>query len=341
MRRRSLVDGRAVERLLLIAGAVRSGIIDALGDGSFLTADEVATRASTDLRATRVILEALAAEGLAEVAAALHEEIAEEGRSEPRYCLTPEVRAHLVEKGPDFERNGLLHQVNKTRGWLELPEVIRTGKPVRRPEGSRDYKTMAAAMGERDPALLDLIVEQCLAYGGPVRDVLDVGGAVGHIARRFARKGCRVTLLDQPEVIAIAREYLRESREYLPEGDHGVELVACDFTKALPGGPFDLVYFGNVYHIYGPDTNARVTKEAFSVLVPGGVIAIQDYVWGRSREAAMFAVNMLRSTEEGGVWSEEQYCAWLEEAGFAQIRVDDLDDYGCQLILAKRPLHGR
>jgi len=317
--------------LLLLVGAIKSGIIYALADGSFLTAGEVAARAGSDLRATRVVLEALVAEELAEVAAALHEEAVRGiGSGEPRYCLTLEARAHLVDGGADFERNALLHQVNKIRGWLELPDVIRTGKPAPRSGGGCDFSVMAAAMGERDPALLELIVQRCLSYAGSVHNVLDVGGAVGHVARRFASRGCKVTLFDREEVIEVAKRHLGES-------DWNIDLVAGDYTKALPPGPYDLVYFGNVYHIYGPQTNARVTKEAFSILNPGGVIAIQDYVWGHSREAALFAVNMLRSTEEGGVWTEEQYCTWLEEAGFAQICLEDLEDYGCQLMLAKRP----
>jgi hypothetical protein len=96
------------------------------------------------------------------------------------------------------------------------------------------------------------------------------------------------------------------------------------------------VYFGNVYHIYSPQTNARVSREAFSMVSPGGTIAIQDHIWGRSPEAAMFAVNMLRSTVDGGVWTEEQHREWLSGAGFEDIEVIELQTTPAQLVLARR-----
>ncbi len=150
--------------------------------------------------------------------------------------------------------------------------------------------------------------------------MLDVGGAVGHVARHFSRCGVRATLFDRENVLPMAREFL---------GSEGADiaLVGGDFTQSLPAGPFDLVYLGNVYHIYGPGTNARVTREVFSVLSPGGTIAIQDLVLGRSRRAALFAVNMLQATEDGGVWTEAQYREWLTAAGFARVEILDLHDF--------------
>jgi hypothetical protein len=236
-----------------------------------------------------------------------------------------------VDPGPDFERWGLLHQARKARGWLELPDVIRSGSPTPRDPATRDVKTMVSAMGERDPEILAEIVDRCLAYSGPVRTMIDIGGAVGHLARAFSHCGVRATLLDRPEVIPLAREFLAE------EGRE-IALLEGDFTAALPAERFDLVYFGNVYHIYGAATNARVTRGAYSIVSPGGTIAIQEYVWGRSARAAIFAVNMLQATEAGGVWSEAQFRHWLSDAGFANIEMFDLETSGTQLVLAKRPL---
>jgi SAM-dependent methyltransferase len=161
--------------------------------------------------------------------------------------------------------------------------------------------------------------------------MVDVGGAVGHVARAFTRCGVRATLFDRPAVIPLAREYLGED-------GRDIALVEGDFTEALPPGSFDLVYFGNVYHIYSPATMARVTREAYAIVSPGGTIAIQDYVWGRSPRAAIFAVNMLQATEGGGVWSEAQLRTWLREAGFAATELFDLETAGTHLVLARRPL---
>jgi SAM-dependent methyltransferase len=323
----SLVDGAVVERLLLIVGALRSGLVDALSTGDALTAEEVARRAETDPRASRIVLEALATEGVVERLGGTSED---PGDGSVLYRLSSLGRAHLVDQGPDLERFGLMHQVNKLRGWLDLPEVIQTGRPLPRDPARRDIRSMVGAMGERDPAMLDEIVERCLAYSGPVRTMLDVGGAVGHVARHFSRCGLRATLFDRESVLPLAREFLgREAGE--------IALIGGDFTQSLPAGPYELVYLGNVLHIYGPATNRRVIQEVFSILSPGGTIAIQDHVWGRSPRAARFAVNMLQATEEGGVWTEGQYRDWLTAAGLVKIEVLDLETASAQLVLGTRP----
>jgi len=333
----SLVDAHAVERLLLLVGALRSGLIDALADGEAATADKVAQVAGSDPRATGVVLEALAAEGIVERSGADLDrgegDLEHDGDSAVRvhYRLTNLGKAHLLEGAPETERAGLMHTVNKLRGWLDLPEVIRSGQPATQGMARKDVRSRALAMGERDPEVLAEIVDRCLVYAGPVRTMLDAGGSVGHLAREFARRGVKVTLLDREDVIPVAREFLGSEAA-------GMALVGGDYTTALPAGPFDLVYFGNVFHIYGPETNARVVREVFAITTPGGTIAIQDYLWGRSAKAAMFAVNMLRSTRDGGVWTEAQHREWLKDAGFEDVRVFDLEASQAQLVLGRRPV---
>ena len=321
----SLVDRGSVERLLLLVGALRSGLIDALASGEALSAEHVALVAGTDPKASRIVLEALAAEGV--VQRILQ---SEDGAF---YALSPLGKAHLVNEGPELERAALLHRVNRLRGWLELPEVIRTGKPTPRDPAKRDVRCMVSAMGERDSDVVEEIVDLCLRLAGEARTMIDVGGAVGHVARQFSRRGVGATLLDRDDVLPIAREFLGDEAA-------AVTMIAGDYTASLPPGPFDLVYFGNVYHIYGPATNARVSREALSITAPGGLIAIQDYVWGRSQGAEMFAVNMLQATTDGGVWTEGQYRGWLDAAGFVNVDVLDLENSGAQLVIGQRPGSG-
>jgi SAM-dependent methyltransferase len=318
----SLVDRGSVERLLLFAGAVQSGLIDALAGGGALSAQHIAMVAGTDTRASRIVLDALTVEGV--VQRVLE---ADDGSF---YALTPLGKAHLVDEGPELERAALLHRVSRVRGLLDLPEVIRTGKPSRRDPDKSNVCCMVSAMGERDPQVVEEIVHLCLQLAGEAKTMLDVGGAVGHVARQFARRGVRATLLDKEEVLPLAREFLSIDAAT-------IDMVAGDYTVSLPSGPFDLVYFGNVYHIYGPAINERVSREVLSIVTPGGLIAIQDFVWGRSLGAEMFAVNMLQSTTDGGVWTEVQYRAWLSDAGFVNIDVLDLKNSGAQLIIGQRP----
>jgi hypothetical protein len=64
------------------------------------------------------------------------------------------------------------------------------------------------------------------------------------------------------------------------------------------------------------------------------MIAIEDFVRGRSPMAEMFAVNMLANTEGGKTYTEAQYKDWLTDAGFCNIEVIDLAQKRSQLITA-------
>lgn len=299
-------------------------MIDALAREGYHSAEDVAAIAQTDLRATRVILEALSAENIVDRSAL-------EGSA--TFRLTELGRSHLVDSGPDFERAGLLHLANRVHGWSNLVDVVKTGQPAKRDEGRRDVRNFVSAMGERNPEIVDEIVESCLAYAGRIQTMIDIGGAVGHMARRFSHCGVRATLMDLERVIPIARDFLGPD-----EAD--IALVGGDFTMDLPAGPFDLAYFGNVFHIYGPDTCRKLAGDAGTILTPEGTIAIQDLVWGRSARAPMFAVNMLQATTDGGVWTEAQYREWLGEAGFMDVQVVDLETAATQLILGRKGSHG-
>jgi hypothetical protein len=74
----------------------------------------------------------------------------------------------------------------------------------------------------------------------------------------------------------------------------------------------------------GPDGNRDLLRRVFAALAPGGRVVIQDHVMAPDRTApragAMFAINMLAGTPEGGTYAEDEYRAWLGEAGFSEIR---------------------
>jgi len=320
----SLVRRQEIERLLILGGALRAGLVDAISTPGVHTAVEVASALGADLRACRVMLDALVA---LEVAT-------DNGAG---YSLTETGRLHLVEPAPgepvpaELERSSLLHQLRKARGMLDLPYIVQHGRLPERDPAERDLRSFLRTMAEGDAAPIAEVVERSLAYASPLRvsTMIDVGGAVGHVASAFAGRGVRPTLFDRPDALPQAREYLGESVRDL-------DLVGGDFLSALPPGPFDLAYLGNIVHIYGPDTNAALVQRVWSSLVPGGVIVIRDFVWERSRRAPLFAVNMLQATVDGGVWREEQFRSWLEAAGFTDVTVVDLVSADNQLVMGRK-----
>jgi hypothetical protein len=100
------------------------------------------------------------------------------------------------------------------------------------------------------------------------------------------------------------------------------------------GESFDIVFMGNICHIYSEKGNKKLIKSASNIMRSGGMIAIEDMVRGRSPMAEMFAVNMLANTEEGSTYTEAQYMEWLTDAGFRKIEIFDHAQKNNQLITA-------
>lgn len=333
----TLVDREQVERLMVLAGALRSGLVDVLAAGP-VTAAAAAAALRANRRAVAVMLEALVSLGVAEGEESLPPSQSASGTPEvaapdPRYTLSDLGRRRLVDAGPELERNWILHQSNKARGLYELPFIITHGRQRAALRGKKDQKACALTMGEGGSGPRDAVVDRILAYTGPSKpsNALDVGGAVGHMSARFLARGIHPTLLDLPEVIELAREKLGAVAA-------DMDFCACDFLRELPAGPYDLVFLGNIFHIYGPARNRDLLARVGRVLVPGGVVAAVDFVWERSPRAALFAVNMLQATLDGGVWRERDYRAWFAEAGLEDVDIQDLAHGGNQLLLARSPL---
>ena len=129
----SLVDRGAVERLCCLAGALKSGLIDALASGEALSVQHIAMVAGTDARASRIVLDALVVEGV--VQRVLE---ADDGSF---YALTPLGKAHLVDEGPELERAALLHRANRCGAYSTFPT---SSGPAHRRAATRTQAMSAA-----------------------------------------------------------------------------------------------------------------------------------------------------------------------------------------------------
>lgn len=303
-----------------VAAAVKTGLFEALGDGP-LTAAGIAKRAGLDARATRIVLEALADLGL----------VAQSG---DRYAPTDEGRRRFADRdSPDYVGKGLPLWLTNLRRWTRLPEALAQGGLPDQQEAQRSEDQLAdflAGMAAGPPERTRRMVRGCLDRHPEARSVLDLGGGPGHIARAFVDAGLEATMVERPEVVDYGRRALG-----LGEVE-GLTLVAGDFlTDPLPAGPFDIVLMSNITHIYGPDENRRLLARVAEVVRPGGLVAIADFVRGRSPRAARFAVVMLLATEAGDTYDADTYRAWLDDAGCGDMVIEDVD-VDRQMITARR-----
>ncbi|AEF92912.1 O-methyltransferase family 2 [Desulfotomaculum nigrificans CO-1-SRB] len=292
----------APQELLAVAAALKVGIFDALYQKP-ATIDELARDLSLDRRALWTVKEALVDLGYLTESDVLK--------------LTPEsIDLFYNEESENYLGYAIIHTFNVIKSWTGLPEVLKSGHPLPRERDKQDIKGFMAAMKRSAKEVVTELVQICLAGLPREPKVLDIGGGPLNFARPFARAGAVVTVQDVPEVCSVMEKTLLPGEK--------IKFVPGDFTKGIVAGDFDLIFLGNICHIYGPKENKILFKRVFDSLVKGGRIAILDFVRGISPRAALFGINMLVNTETGGTWTMDEYTSWLKEAGFCDIGLHNL-----------------
>ncbi len=282
-----VLDWRMV---LLVDAAAGSGALAALPGA----VDELAGRLGLDPHALRVVLDALVTWGVVE------------RQSGGRYSLGPDA--------PDADgMAGLRHHARAIRSWSASLDKRLRGEPVEVRPGMPDPELFIDALAVGGRAAAPAVVDACLARFPDAASVVDLGGGHGEYSLEFARRGLRVTLQDLPVMVDVVR-----SRGRLTEA--GVELVAGSFFDRVPPGPFDLAFCAGITHTFDGAHNLTLFRNLRPVVAPGGGLAVVTFFRHRNPMADVFAVQMLANANGGDSHSEEEYRAWLGEAGF---RVDD------------------
>jgi SAM-dependent methyltransferase len=302
-------------KIILLGSAMKTGLFSALTEKKEIPL--LAQELGADERALYIVLEALCAMGYVE-------------KENDSYIIADRARPLFIDEGKDYVGGYLPHTLNKLNAWLELPQIIKGEKTGRRkPDNISTFMKAMASTPEED---VQEIVTHCLDKKKDAKTVLDLGGGPGKYSLVFVDKGLKAVLLDTPETIDyVSSEFgLADINNLtLKKGDFMQDEFVNEFEEL-----FDIVFMGNITHIYSQDVNRSLLMRVGRLLKKGGIVAIEDFVRGRSPYADMFAVNMLANTQGGGTWTEEQYIMWLTEAGFSNIKVIDLADKDKQLITA-------
>ena len=291
----------------VLMAAADLDVFAALADGP-ATARQLCEELRTDLRATTVLLDALAA---AELLIKRREE----------YTLAPGLAEALTESGPDNVLAMVRHRANCLRGWARLADVVRTGRPAERAASIRGAEADRASFIEAMEVASRQAAPMLVKAIGPLRftHLLDVGGgpATWTIAFLRAAPEATATLYDLPSTMPLAERHLSAA------GLIGrVNLVAGDFyaDEALPGGA-DLALLSAIAHQGSRRQNRDLFAKVHAALEPGGRVLVRDVVMEESRTSpaagAMFAVNMLVNTPGGGTFTFRELSEDLTAAGFA------------------------
>jgi 3-hydroxy-5-methyl-1-naphthoate 3-O-methyltransferase len=258
-----------------------------------------------------------------------------------QFGLTPVADTFLVRTKPSF----IGAMADETRitlpGWMQLAEVIRSGKPVAgvdTDEGREFFPRLVRAIFPLTyTAARGLVQAFPQAKLKKIERVLDVaaGSAAWSLPFAEAVPNARVTVVDYPEVTAVAREYAQQfgvadRYEYM-EGD----LRQIDFGQKQ----YDVVILGHIIHSEGEKWGKTLIKKSYKALKPGGTLVIAEMVPNDNRTGPVFPVlfglNMVLHTNEGDVFTMAQYKQWLKQAGFTSIKLVEVPSPS-PVILATR-----
>lgn len=208
------------------------------------------------------------------------------------------------------------------KDWARLKESVEKGEPLDKDEPEApDYRRhFSWAMHHRSIETAQMVASQLPLK--KVKTLLDLGGGPGTYAMAFLARnpGLCATVCDRPAALEVAKEIAATHRagarlSYLP----------LDLLKDNIPGPFDVIWYSNVLHIYSPEQNQAIFHRAKAALAPGGRLLLQDaFLYDREglfpEEASLFAVSMLLFTETGNTYSVAETSSWLKEAGFDSVR---------------------
>jgi SAM-dependent methyltransferase len=323
------------DQLLQMAGAYQAAcVLSAAADlelfsalaGSTFTAADAAQRLDTDLRATTILLDALAALELLD-------------KSSGRYSVPASVARLMDGRQPGNVLAMAQHQGNCMRRWVQLANVVQTGQPAQRVPSVRGQAADSASFIEAMDNISSPIAPQVVGDLAlpPFHHLLDVGGASGTWTLAFLRANSQATatIFDLPHVMPQAQARLAASGLA-----HRVKLVSGDFyVDPLPAGA-DLVWLGAIVHQNSRQQNRDLFIAVHRALLPGGHVLVRDIVMEESRTSppsgAMFAINMLTGTAAGGTYTFAELRDDLAAAGLVDAKLLRKDPWMNSVIQARK-----
>jgi len=288
--------------------AVKLDLFTKLGTEQ-LESEEVARRLGGGPRGVPMLLNALVAMDLLT-------------RSDNKYANTPAASTFLSKDSEQYLGFMIMHHHHLVESWSRLDQAVLSGKPVRS-RASFDVESFLESflMGMHTLArLLAPAVSEVLDLSDR-NHLLDLGGGPGTHAIHFCLKhpGLRATVFDLPATRPLAERAIKQAGL-----EDRIDFLGGSYLEDTLSGSYDVAWLSQILHAEGPDGCRLILEKAVSVLQPGGIIVVHEFLLNDRLDGppfpALFSLNMLLGTPSGKAYSEEEVRDMLTSAGVGRIR---------------------
>lgn len=270
-------------------------------------AEALAAELGSDLRGTRMLLDALSAMGLLV-------------KDSAGYRNTDEALTLLSKDSDQYIGHIILHHHHLVEAWGRLDRAVCTGRPVEKKNSTQEEQREHFLMGMFNLAMaIAPRLAREIDLSGK-RRLLDLGGGPGTYAIHFCKANpeLRAGVLDLPTTRPFA---LRTIERF--GMSNRVDFIPCDYVEDELHGSFDAAWLSHILHGEGPDTCREILRKTAGVLEPGGLVLIHEFILNDTEDAplfpALFSLNMLVNTPRGRAYTEGELKSMLEEAGFRDV----------------------
>ncbi len=237
-----------------------------------------------------------------------------------------QMRDFLLNDGPENQGAGLSYVMEG-----DVPS------PMDEPAAARFFTT---ALAGRARYLSPLVAA---AMPGDKKHLLDIAGGTGYYTFEWLMLNpvATATIIDRPEVLAVAKELLQGWIKLHPQHKHistritwmDSDMLTVDFPRA------DLILAASMFHDWPAETCLMLAQKIGKALHPGGEVWIHDAFLNDTMDGPLAVTDysaILFLATKGRCYSRAEMREWLAQAGLINndVTIPTLLDYA--LIYAKK-----
>ncbi len=319
----------AYQRTEALKSALELDVFTAIGEGK-RAAESIAARCGASERGIRILCDYLVTIGFL-------------NKQDGSYGLTADSAMFLDRRSPTYVGGtvAFLASPMLTDAFKSLTAAVRNGGTTggegtvapEHPVWVEFARAMAPMMALPAQLLTDI------ASPGlpPNPRILDIAAGHGLFGIAFARRhaGARVTAVDWPNVLQVAKENARQAGV----GDRYRTVPGSAFDVDF-GGPYDLALITNFLHHFGPEQCEAFLRKVHSALAPEGRALTLEFVPNPDRVTptlpAQFSLIMLGGTPEGDAYTFPEFERMFANAGFSETVMHELPPTFFRVLVSRR-----